>query len=397
MQLFNYTAKDKSGKILKGKIEATNESAAASMLSSKELFPIQIAPQAEKSSNLFNKVSSKEKTQTIRQLATMINAGLPISQSLKTLEEQAKKPNTKRILSRTFAEIEGGSQLSTAFSRFPETFSALDIALVSSGESSGNLDKALLRLANQLEKQRTITRKITGALVYPAIVIFITIIVVVGLVVFIIPQMEELYTSFNATLPPLTRGLLALSDIIINYGIFILAILAGVTYFLYTVVKKPAGKKVWDNLKISAWPINSLLIKLYAARFSRTLAGLVSSGVPLLDSLEITSKAIGNTIYQEKIKIVIKRVKSGITLSEAIKENQLFPQIVPQMIGVGEQTGEMDTMLENMADYFEEEVDQAVKNISTLIEPLVIVILAVFIVIIMLAVLMPIYQVGQIV
>jgi type IV pilus assembly protein PilC len=397
MQIFNYTAKDSKGKVLKGDIEAESESAAAKVLSSKNLVPIHIETKEEKTFSFLNHVPLKDKVQIIRQLATMINAGLPISQSLKTLEEQLTKKNVNRILAQAYSDVESGLPLSVALSRFPETFPALDITLISSGETSGTLDKSLLRLANQLEKQQSINRKIRGAFIYPSVVITVVIIVAAIMVIYVMPQMEDLYTTFGASLPFLTRTLISLSHFVTRFGIFIVIILIAATVYLRVMVKRPSGKKVWDNFKINIFGISILLKKLYMSRFSRTLAGLVSSGVALLDSLDITSRAIGNVIYEEKIKSAAEQVKSGVALSDTLKGDPLFPPVVPQMIGVGEETGEMDNMLENMADYFEEEVDQAVKNISTLIEPAVIVILAVLIAIMLLAIMMPIYQIGRVV
>lgn len=396
MQLFNYTAKDKDGQLLKGEIEAENENAAAKVLVSRELIPITVGIHQETSLGFLNKVSLKDKVLMMRQLSTMITAGLPIAQSLKTLEEQTKKKNVKKILSQTASDIEGGSQLSVAFSRFPETFSALDITLIASGETSGNLDKSLSRLAAQLEKQQSLTRKIRSAFIYPAFVMGVVIIVAAIMVVYVMPQMDALYQSFDAELPFLTRVLVSISRFTGKFAPFIIAILIGLGIWARMAVKRPFGRRIWDNLKINLYPINILMQKMYMARMSRTLSGLISSGVPLLDSLAITSRAIGNVIYEDKIKAAAKKVKSGIALSETVKNDPLFPPVVSQMINVGERTGELDGMLENMANYFEEEVDTAVKNISNLIEPIVIVLLALIIGTMLVAIMMPIYSLGKV-
>jgi type IV pilus assembly protein PilC len=397
MQLYNYTAKDKDGELLKGDIEAENENAAAKVLTSRELIPISIGMVRETSFSFLNKVSLKDKVVIMRQLSTMISAGLPISQSLKTLEEQAKNNNIKKILTSTSSDVEGGSQLSVALSRFPETFTSLDLTLIASGETSGNLDKSLSRLAAQLEKQQSLNRKIRGAFIYPAFVLVVVIIVASLLIVYVMPQMEELYKSFNSDLPIMTRILIGISHLLSKFALFVIAIVIGLGIWLRMFIKRPTGRKLLDNAKISLYPINILLQKLYMARMSRTLSGLISSGVPLLDSLSITSRAIGNVIYEEKIKGAAKKVKSGIALSDTLRNDSLIPPLVPQMINVGERTGEIDNMLENMANYFEEEVDNTVKNISSLIEPAVIVLLALIIGVILVAVMMPIYSIGKIV
>ena len=396
MQLFTYTAKDKNGELLRGEIEAENENAAAKVLTSRDLIPISVEINQERTFSFLNKVSLKDKVVIMRQLSTMITAGLPIAQSLKTLEEQSKKSNIKKILAQTASDIEGGSQLSVALSRFPETFSALDITLIASGETSGNLDKSLARLANQLEKQQSLLRKIRGAFVYPSFVIAVVIIVAAIMVIYVMPQMESLYQSFDAQLPFLTRMMIGLSHFTARFAPFIIIILIGLGVWLRMFVKRPTGRKMWDNVKLNLYPINVLLQKMYMARMSRTLAGLIASGVPLLDSLAITSRAVGNVIYEAKIKAAAKKVKSGIALSETLKDDPLFPPVVPQMINVGERTGELDGMLENMANYFEEEVDNTVKSISNLIEPMVIVFLALIIGTMLVAIMMPIYSLGSV-
>jgi type IV pilus assembly protein PilC len=397
MQLFNYTAKDKDGQLLKGDIEAENESVAAKVLASRDLVPISISGKEETSFGFLNKVSLKDKVFIMRQLSTMITAGLPIAQSIKTLEEQAKNKNIKRILAQTGSDIEGGSQLSVALSRFPETFSTLDLTLIASGETSGNLDKSLARLASQLEKQQSLMRKIRGAFVYPSFVIVVVIAVAALMVVYVMPQMDGLYKSFGAELPLLTRVLIGISHFTSRFAPFVILAIICMGVWVRMFVKRPTGKKIWDKIKITLYPINVLLQKLYMARLARTLSGLIASGVPLLDSLAITAKAIGNVIYEEKIKAAANRVKSGIALSETLKGDPLFPPIASQMLNVGERTGELDSMLENMANYFEEEVDTAVKNISNLIEPMIIVLLALIIGIMLVAIMLPIYSFGKVI
>lgn len=397
MKLFTYTGKNNDGEIITGEIEAENEMAAGRVLSARDITPINIASDLKGGFSIFNKVFLKEKVIIMRQLATMINAGLPISQSLKTLEMQTKKTSVKKILQSAISDIEGGSQLSVAFSRFPEVFSQLDITLIASGETSGSLDKALLRMADQLEKQQSLVRKIRGALVYPAFILGVVIVVVIVMIVYVMPQMDSLYQSFGAKLPFLTRMFIGAGKGMAKFGPLIVLIIGGLCVYVWLGIKRPFGRKIWDKMKLKLYVLDILLIKLYMARFARTLSGLVSSGVPLLDSLGIVSKAVGNVVYQEIIMESAEKVKSGVALSETLKENPLIPPVVPQMISVGEKTGELDGMLSNLADYYEEEVDVAVRSISNLIEPLIIVVLGGTVGTILLAIMMPIYQIGQIV
>jgi type IV pilus assembly protein PilC len=333
----------------------------------------------------------------MRQLATMINAGLPIAQALKTLEMQSTTPSVKKILQSAVSDIEGGSQLSVAFAHFPEVFTQLDLTLIASGETSGTLDKSLLRMADQLEKQQSLMRKVRGALVYPTFILGVVVIVVVVMILYVMPQMDALYQSFNAELPLLTRIMISFGKNLAVFGPILLLLMIGISIYFYATIKRPTGRRIWDNLKIKTPPINNLLIKLYMARFARTLSGLVSSGVPLLDSLAVVSKAIGNVIFQDIIEESAEKVKAGVALSEALQKYPIVPPVASQMISVGEKTGELDSMLSNLADYYEEEVDVAVKSISNLIEPIIIVFLGGTVALILVAIMLPIYKVGTIV
>lgn len=396
MQVFTYTAKDKNGELQKGEVEAENENSAAKMLSSRNLVPINVFKQEEKSFNLFKHVSLKDKTLIARQLATMINAGLPISQSLRTLEEQLQNPRLRKMLEAISGDVEGGSSLSNAFARFPDFFSALDITLISAGETSGTLDKTLLRLADQLEKEQSLIRKVRGALYYPAFIIIVVIGVVALMVIYVMPQMKDLYASFDADLPFLTRALIASSNFLGKFFPFIFAGLGALGFFLRNAVKKPVGRRIWDKIKIEVWGIGELMKKIYMARFSQTLSTLIGSGVPLLDALQITSKGIGNVLYEEFIMDAAEKVKAGVALSEPLKANPYFPPVVPQMIAVGEKTGELDSMLKNLSDYFEEEVEVLVKGLSNLLEPIIIVVIGGIVALILVGIMMPIYGLGNV-
>lgn len=397
MRLFNYTGKSKEGELVSGEVEAENEMAAARVLSGKDIIPISVQEGTKNSFNLFNRISLKDKVVMMRQLATMINAGLPISQSLKTLEMQTKKATVKKVLQSASSDIEGGATLSSSLARFPETFSPLDITLVASGETSGTLDKALLRMAEQLEKEQSLIRKVRGALTYPIFVVVVVVVVVTVMITYVMPQMEGLYSSFGAKLPLLTRIMIGISHILGKFAPLVILLIAGFSIYIFFAVKRPTGRLIWDKTKLKLYPINTLLVKMYMARFSRTLSGLVASGVPLLDSLNIVSRAIGNVEYEEIILESAEKVKSGAALSDTLKDNSMIPPIVPEMISVGEKTGELENMLSNLANYYEEEVDEAVKSISNLIEPVLIVILGLLVTFILLAIMMPIYQVGKIV
>jgi type IV pilus assembly protein PilC len=343
--------------------------------------------------SLFNRISLKDKTIIARQLATMINAGLPIAQSLRTIQEQVANKKVQKMLEQVTGDIEGGSTLSVAFSRFPEVFSTIDITLVASGETSGTLDKALLSMAEQLEKEQSLMRKVRGAFIYPTFLLAVVVVVVVLMLIYVMPQMENLYSSFNITLPFLTKLFISISHILQKLGLFVILFIIGVILYIRYAISQSWGRRAWDNLKIKIPGVGELMKKLYMSRFAQTLSGLVGAGVPLLDALKIVSKAVGNVMYEELILEAAEKVKSGVALSVPLK-NEIFPPVVSEMVAVGEKTGELDAMLQNLADYFQEEVDAAVKNISELIQPVLIVVMGGLIAIIMLAILWPIYNFG---
>jgi type IV pilus assembly protein PilC len=268
--------------------------------------------------------------------------------------------------------------------------------LISSGETSGTLDKALLRLSDQLEKEQSLLRKVRGALIYPAFIIVVVIAVVSLMIIYVMPQMEGLYKSFNAQLPLPTRIMISVSHFLTTFAPIVLILIVAFGIYARYAIKRPAGRRIWDEVKIKTWGVGELLKKLYMARFANTLSGLVASGVPLLDALNVTSRAIGNVVYQEEIIEAAGKVKAGIALSEPLKASPLFPPVVSQMIAVGEQTGELDNMLQNLARYFEDEVEVLVKNLSNLIEPIIIVVLGGIIGIILVAIMMPIYSLGSV-
>lgn len=301
------------------------------------------------------------------------------------------------MLEQIVSDIEGGATVSAAFAKFPQIFSPLDITLISSGETSGSLDKALLRLADTLEKEQSLIRKVRGALIYPAFLIVAVTALVIVMVIYVMPQMDALYKSFNANLPLMTRILIAVSNFLGKFGLVIFALLAGIVAYIRFAITRPWGRRAWDTLKFEIPAFGKLMQKLYMARFASTLSGLVGAGVPLLDGLKIVSTAIGNVIYEEEIVAAAEKVKSGIALSETIKGNRLFPPVVSEMISVGEKTGELDAMLQNLANYFEEEVAEAVKNISNLLEPIMIVVMGGIIGVVLVSILLPMYSLGSVI
>ncbi|MCL2451924.1 type II secretion system F family protein [Candidatus Saccharibacteria bacterium] len=395
MLTFNYTARDTAtNKIVKGVIQADSENAAAKLLMAQHIVPTKITA-ADKEGGLKafgSRVSTKDRVIFTRQLATMINAGLPLAQSLNTVEEQTSNKALKQIVGGVIGDINGGMSLADAFSKYPKVFNQVFIALVRAGETSGTLDKSLERLANQQEHDADMLSKIRGAMVYPAIVLAVIIFVVGFMLITLVPQVEILYNDMNKELPGTTKILVALANFFMTFWYLVLAVLIGSIILLKRWIDTESGRKTWDSIKLNMPMFSPLFRKLYMARFSRTAETLLASGVPLLETLKICSDAVNNAVVKEEILRATQKVKNGKPLSEALSGEEYILKFVPQMTKIGEQSGGIDAMLGKVADYYEKEVDNAIKAISTTIEPILMVVMAGMIGFIVIAVLMPIYS-----
>lgn len=395
---FIYTAKDKqTGEVRKGKISADSKNSAAGILNEKQLYPIKIelASEAEpiwKKTAFGSGVKAKDRVIFTRQLSTLVKAGLPITQALNTSIEQVNNPKFKSTLQKIATSVEGGQSLASSFAQYPALFNHIFISLVDAGEQSGTLDESLLRLADQQEKEQAVLGKVRGALVYPSIVFVVIIGVVVFMVTTVLPQVGSLYTELGQKLPLLTSALLVVSKAIINFWYLFLLLLALMVIGLRIGIKTPRGRKIWDNFKLHVPLFSPLFKKVYAARFTRTLSSLVNSGVPLLRSLKIAGESVDNVVVQSIIDKAAEKVKTGESLSSALEGHDEIVKLVPQMIRVGEESGSLGNMLEKVATFFEDEVDQTVKNLSAIIEPIMIVFLGVVVLFIVVAVLFPIYS-----
>lgn len=397
MITFKYTARNpKTGQKTSGEVGAQNENSAAKQLKAEGLIPIEIIGADKAKRNVLNRlrdrIKTKDKVLFSRQLATLVNAGLPLAQSLQTVSEQTRNKYFKSIVARIITDVESGASLSGAMATYPDVFDEIYVNLIAAGESSGTLDKALERLAIRQEKDAELMSKIRGALIYPVLVIVVMVLVVGFLVVRVIPQVEEVYKGIpGATLPLLTRTMLAVSHFVMDFW-WLLAVLAlAGTVFLSRWARTGPGKLVVDRIKMRTWPMGQLFMKMYMARFARTGSTLVGAGLPLLQVLRITAASINNVHVENSINKASEKVKGGVALSDALKDDPNFLDLVPNMLKVGEQSGTVEQMLEKTADYYEKEVDNQIKTISTLVEPILIVILGLVAFIVVAAVLLPIY------
>jgi type IV pilus assembly protein PilC len=393
---FEYKAKNAStGEEVKSVVQASSAAEASKQISEKGLSPTDIKANTDTQGFIkryANRVKVKDKVLFSRQLATLINAGLPLVQSLRNVMGQTQNKRLKLVTSEIIKAVEGGSAFSAALSRYPDIFNRVFISLVAAGEASGTLDKALERVANQQEKDAEILSKVRGAMIYPAVVIAVMIAVIGFMVVKVLPQVELIYKDIpGASLPLITRILLAVSHFATKFWWVVLVLV--VIGFIFTTrwSHTLGGRQVIDKAKMHAWPVGKLFMKVYMARFSRTGQTLVASGVPLIQMLEITGEAVNNVHVESSIKKAIEKVKGGKALSDSLSGDPNFLELVPNMLHIGEQSGSLEAMMGKVADYYEKEVDTEIRNISTIIEPVLMVILGVMAFTVVAAVLLPIY------
>lgn len=395
MKRFTYKAKDtKTGKIVSGDIQAENEYAAGRLLISQGLAPQKV--KEEKRGGIFAKftdrVSSKQRIIFTRQFATLIGAGLPLSDSLRMVAEQTEDKPTKAMIEDVLAQVEGGKTLHEAFAKYPDVFNRLYLSLVEAGEASGTLDQSLKRLADQQEKDANMLSKIRGAMTYPAIVLLVIVVVIVFMMVAVVPQVESLYADMGEELPVMTQILVNASNFVMDFWWLILVLLVIAVWFVSQFRKTAVGQRWGALLKLNAPIFKGLFQRLYNARFARTAQMLLSSGVPMLEAIHISSEAMNNVILEKEMEEVAEMVRSGKPLSAGLKGRDYILPLVPEMAATGEQSGKIDEMLGKAAKVYEDELDERIAAISTMIEPILMVALALVAGGIVGAVLMPIYQ-----
>lgn len=374
MPVYKWVARNRRGKTVKGELEAANEKAAQFQLKRRNLTvqKIKLKPKDifENIPFLQPKVKPKDVVVFTRQFSTMIDAGLPLVQGLTILAQQTENRTLKGILKDITKEVEGGSSLAEAMKKHPKIFDALYVNLVDAGEVGGILDTILHRLADYMEKLEKLKKRVRSALTYPAIVVAIAILVIAVILIFVIPVFEELFKGAGAALPAPTQLVVALSRLVKNYFHFMIIGMALLGFAVQRYRKTKKGRRVTDSLLLKLPIFGPLLKKVAIARFTRTLGTMVTSGVPILNALDIVARTSGNVILEEVIYEVRASIAEGQTIAEPLSENDIFPPMVVQMIAVGEATGALDTMLGKIAEFYDDEVDAAVETLTTLLEPL---------------------------
>lgn len=394
MQEFKYTVTDKKGVHHQGLVEAVNKKQAANILHEREFTVLSITEKkGQFEINLFNKIGIGPIAQFTRQLATMISSGLPLAESLEVLQKQTENKRLQVVIKEISEEISGGSSFSTALSKHPDIFNAAYINVIKAGEASGTIDKVLIKLAATMEKEREFKGKIKGALIYPAIITMGMLGVAAIILIFVVPKLAEVYIDLEIELPLPTRILIVISDFLVIFWWLVIIITVVGLILLKRYRNTPSGALVVDRLLLKVPVTGKLNRDSSLTEFTRILGALVGAGVPILEALKISGETASNAVHRGAVENVVSKLEKGASLSKALETEGVFPPIIPQMVKVGEETGKMDEVLTRVSEFFEMEVDQEVKNLTTALEPIIMVVLGVMVGGLMIAIILPIYSI----
>jgi type IV pilus assembly protein PilC len=395
MATYVFKATDLAGVAARGEVEANSKQDVAEQLKERGLVVIDIAHKyrsKELNFELFGRVKAKDMAVATRQLSTMVSSGMSILRALYVLEAQTESKKLKEAIVAVRRDVEAGLQLSDALERHPKVFSPLYVAMVRAGETGGVLDECLLRVADQLEKDASLRRQVRAATIYPCIVITFAMIVLLALVAFLIPVFEGVFKQFGGKLPAISQFMVDFSHLVDHQWYILILVVAVLIFTFITVKRSKWGRPRWDAFKLRIpMKIGDVVQKVAIARWSRTFSSLVSAGVPIMQAIEITGKTAGNAVIEESMTAVIASVKAGATISEPLKHSPVFPAMVSHMVGVGEETGALDSMLSKVADFYEDEVEAAVKAMTSILEPAMIVLVGGIVGLIVISMYLPLF------
>lgn len=394
---FNYQARTKEGEIRIGQVEAFSKEAAVALLQRHGLYPTFVeetkVPFYAREVRLFKRISVRDIVIASRELAIMFRSGVPFIEALNAIAKETKNPKVKEIFLDLSREVEGGTTLSAALSKYPDVFSPFYISMVKSGEISGELPRTLDSLAENIERNYHFTSRIRGALLYPALVIFATLIVCFLVIFVVVPKLVEFSAGIGAELPVFVQVLLEISMFLKKWGVLLLVFLAGIIIALITYFKTPEGKEGFDRFSLKLPFVGSFLKMTYLSRFGENLSTLVSGGIPIAQALEISGEIVGNTLYREIILMAKEAVRSGEQISSVLREYpEIFPPFFYQMTAVGERSGALAKSLLNIASFYEKEVEKTISNLSSILEPALIIFLGGVVGILIFTILNTIYQ-----
>ena len=397
MTTFAYKVRDRSGKIFSGDMEGDNRETVVARLREMNYFISSVTEKKGKfllSTNItiFNRVKLRDMTIFYRQFATMVNAGLTLVSSLDILSEQVENPSLSKIIKVIKTDVESGSTLAEAMSKKPEVFSELYISMIRAGEVGGVLDEILNKIADLMEKEFALRQKVKSAMSYPSFVAGAAVIMSVFMLTFILPQFVGVFKQFGGDLPALTQFFVTLTILFNKYWYLFFAVFAGIIFLIFAYLKTPNGKLANDKFKLNVPIFGEINRKTAVARFTRILGTLIKSGVPILEALTVSSNAIGNLIISRSVLEAKNRIKEGQSISGPLKASGVFPLMVTQMIMVGEESGELEEMLVNVAKFYDEEVDRAVERLTSIIEPLMRAFIALTVGVMIIAMYLPIFS-----
>lgn len=396
MAIFQWTGKTAKGALQQsGEIVASSKEEVIAQLRKRNIIPATVTkkPTPLFSGLMMGKAKDKDIVIFTRQFATMIDAGLPLVQALEILSKQTENKALAKVIGEVKVDVEGGSTFADALKKHPRMFSELYANMVAAGEAGGILDTILNRLAQYIEKAMKLKKKVKGAMIYPSVIISVAILVIAVIMVFVVPTFAKMFATLGGVLPLPTRIIVTMSNFLAGIGgLIVLASIIGIVVFIVQFKKTEKGKTIIDAIMLKFPIIGVLILKVAIAKFTRTLGTLVSSGVPILDSLEITAKTAGNKIIEKAVYEVRKGVSEGKTLAEPLEKAKVFPPMVTQMISVGESTGAVDNMLNKIADFYDDEVDNSVANLTSMLEPLIMVFLGGTVGFIVVAMYLPIFK-----
>jgi type IV pilus assembly protein PilC len=398
MPVFRYTGKTRAGAPQRGEIEASDRASATAVLRQRQILVTSIRPKSKelqiKIPGLGSKITEQEVVIFTRQFATMIEAGLPLVQCLDILARQAENKEFARVIGQVKTDVESGDSFADALRKHPRVYSDFYVNMVEAGETGGILDTILARLAGYMEKAAALKSQVKGAMIYPAVIIGIAIIVVVFLLLYVIPVFADMFASFGGTLPAPTRFVMFLSDLVKDYILYAIPLVGALIWLFKRFYKTEKGRLMVDTLVLKLPVFGPLIQKVAVAKFTRTLGTLVSSGVPIIDGLEITARTAGNKVVEGAVLSIISSIKEGQTIAEPLGRQAIFPPMVVQMIEVGENAGALDAMLNKIADFYDQEVDTAVAALTKLMEPMLMVFLGTVIGGMVVAMYLPIFKIA---
>ena len=397
MPIFLWTAKTREGRATSGELDLPNKDVAMASLRRKGLSDIKIKKKPVEIILFPEKVEEKDVSIFLRQLSTMINAGLPLVQCFELSEKGSDKPAMRKLLVDIRLELESGTPLGETLRKFPKEFDRLSCALVEAGEQGGILDSILLRLCIYKEKALALKAKIKSAMIYPVAILVVSFIVTAVLMIFVIPVFSEMFSSFGAELPMPTQVAMRISDVFVEFWYVVLFAPMILIWTIKSIYKTPQGHYQLDKLMLNLPVLGDVLRKASVARFCRTFSTLTAAGVPILESLNTVAETSGNVVIEEVILSCKDSISQGMTLTEPLEDSKIFPIMVTQMISIGEQTGSMEEMLSKIADFYEEEVDVAVDGMTALMEPIIMAFLGVVIGGLVIAMYLPIFQMASVV